>query len=109
MAPPRTKKASGTIDSTRTAATGPGLDDAQGRVGRIVVDPHLHPRPVLSVKRIDVRHAHKGRAVADACGAIEGVAVLAAFICLAGTQVLSWTFAFPVNQETANWTVRPEG
>jgi hypothetical protein len=28
-----------------------------------------------------------------------------ALLCLAGTQALFWTFTFPANQLTANWTV----
>jgi hypothetical protein len=27
---------------------------------------------------------------------------------MAGTQVLFWTFTFPANQQTHNWTVLPE-
>jgi hypothetical protein len=33
---------------------------------------------------------------------------LVAFFCIVGTQVLFWTFTFPANQETGNWTVLPE-
>ena len=36
------------------------------------------------------------------------VPVLAAFLCMAGTQVLFWTFTCPANQQTQNWTVLPE-
>jgi hypothetical protein len=36
------------------------------------------------------------------------VLVLVAFLCMAGTQVLFWTFTFPANQQTHNWTVLPE-
>ena len=36
-----------------------------------------------------------------------GLALLA-FLCLAGTQVVFWTFTFPVNRQTMNWTVMPE-
>jgi ABC-type cobalamin transport system permease subunit len=32
---------------------------------------------------------------------------LAAFLCLVGAQVVFWTFTFPTNQETNNWTVLP--
>jgi hypothetical protein len=35
------------------------------------------------------------------------VLVLVAFLCMAGTQVLFWTFTFPANQQTHNWTVLP--
>ena len=33
---------------------------------------------------------------------------LTAFLCIAGTQVLFWTFTFPANQATGNWTMLPE-
>lgn len=33
---------------------------------------------------------------------------LMAFLCIAGTQVVFWTFTFPANQLTSNWTVLPE-
>ena len=33
---------------------------------------------------------------------------LAAFLCIVGTQVVFWTFTFPTNQQTSNWTVLPE-
>jgi ABC-type cobalamin transport system permease subunit len=33
---------------------------------------------------------------------------LAAFLCIVGTQVVFWTFTFPTNQQTRNWTVLPE-
>jgi ABC-type cobalamin transport system permease subunit len=36
------------------------------------------------------------------------VLILVAFLCMAGTQVLFWTFTFPANQQTHNWTVFPE-
>jgi hypothetical protein len=36
------------------------------------------------------------------------VLVLVAFLCMVGTQVLFWTFTFPANQQTHNWTVLPE-
>ena len=32
---------------------------------------------------------------------------LVAFLCIVGTQLVFWTFTFPVNQATANWTVLP--
>lgn len=32
---------------------------------------------------------------------------LLAFLCVAGTQVIFWTFTFPANQITNNWTVLP--
>jgi hypothetical protein len=32
---------------------------------------------------------------------------LAAFACLALTQAIFWTFTFPINAATANWTVMP--
>lgn len=33
---------------------------------------------------------------------------LTAFVCLVGAQVVFWTFTFPANQQTSNWTVLPE-
>jgi hypothetical protein len=36
-----------------------------------------------------------------------GLALLA-FLCIAGAQVVFWTFTFPVNRQTLNWTVMPE-
>jgi hypothetical protein len=33
---------------------------------------------------------------------------LTAFLCIVGTQVIFWTFTFPANQATINWTVVPE-
>lgn len=34
--------------------------------------------------------------------------VLLAFLCIAGTQVVFWTFTFPVNRQTMNWSMMPE-
>ncbi len=31
-----------------------------------------------------------------------------AFVCILGTQIVFWTFTFPANQHTNNWTVLPE-
>jgi hypothetical protein len=36
-----------------------------------------------------------------------GLALLA-FLCIAGTQVVFWTFTFPVNRQTMNWSVMPD-
>jgi hypothetical protein len=33
---------------------------------------------------------------------------LVALLCLVGTQVVFWTFTYPANQITNNWTVLPE-
>ncbi|MGZ8197619.1 MAG: DUF1772 domain-containing protein [Burkholderiales bacterium] len=33
---------------------------------------------------------------------------LIAFLCIVGTQVVFWTFTYPTNQATLNWTVLPE-
>ena len=33
----------------------------------------------------------------------------AAFACLAGTQIIFWSFTFPANAATQNWTMLPEG
>ena len=30
-----------------------------------------------------------------------------AFLCIVGTQVVFWTFTYPVNRMTANWTFLP--
>ena len=38
----------------------------------------------------------------------EFVPALIAFLCIAGTQVVFWTFTFPVNRQTHNWTLLPE-
>jgi hypothetical protein len=35
-------------------------------------------------------------------------AALVALLCIAGTQVVFWTFTFPVNRMTTNWTVLPD-
>ena len=32
---------------------------------------------------------------------------LLAFACIVGTQVVFWTFTYPVNQATSNWTMLP--
>ena len=39
----------------------------------------------------------------------EFVPALIAFLGIAGTQVVFWSFTFPMNQRTVNWTVLPEG
>ena len=31
-----------------------------------------------------------------------------AFLCIAGTQVVFWTYTYPANQATHNWTMLPE-
>jgi hypothetical protein len=33
---------------------------------------------------------------------------LTGLLCIAGTQVVFWTFTFPTNQATSNWTTLPE-
>jgi hypothetical protein len=33
---------------------------------------------------------------------------LTAFLALLGSQVVFWTFTFPANQQTANWTMLPD-
>jgi hypothetical protein len=33
---------------------------------------------------------------------------LTAFLCIVATQVVFWTFTFPANQATQNWTVLPD-
>ena len=36
------------------------------------------------------------------------VLTLIALLCIVGTQVVFWTFTYPANQITNNWTVLPE-
>ncbi|MFA7388279.1 MAG: hypothetical protein WCZ87_11550 [Thiohalobacteraceae bacterium] len=38
----------------------------------------------------------------------EVALTLTAFFCIVGAQILFWTFTFPANQQTRNWTVLPE-
>jgi hypothetical protein len=38
----------------------------------------------------------------------EFALTLLAFVCILGTQIVFWTFTFPANRETVNWTVQPE-
>jgi hypothetical protein len=38
----------------------------------------------------------------------EFVPALIGFLCIAGTQALFWTFTYPANEQTANWTLLPE-
>ena len=38
----------------------------------------------------------------------EFLPAMLGFLCIAGTQVVFWSFTFPANQATANWTVAPE-
>jgi hypothetical protein len=33
---------------------------------------------------------------------------LTAFLCIVATQAIFWTFTFPANQQTANWTQLPD-
>jgi hypothetical protein len=33
---------------------------------------------------------------------------LVAFLCIVGTQAVFWTFTYPANQATNNWTVLPD-
>jgi hypothetical protein len=33
---------------------------------------------------------------------------LTAFLCIVGTQIVFWTYTYPTNQITNNWTVLPE-
>jgi hypothetical protein len=41
------------------------------------------------------------------CQEMSFVLILDAFLCMAGTQVLFWTFTYPANQQTRNWSVLP--
>jgi hypothetical protein len=36
------------------------------------------------------------------------VFALIAFLCIVGTQVVFWTFTYPANKATNNWTMLPE-
>jgi len=36
------------------------------------------------------------------------VFALIAFLCIVGTQLVFWTYTYPANQVTNNWTVLPE-
>jgi len=36
------------------------------------------------------------------------IRALIAFLCIAGTQVIFWTYTYPSNQATNNWTMLPE-
>jgi len=36
------------------------------------------------------------------------VAAVIAALCIAGTQIVFWSFTFPVNTATQNWTILPE-
>ena len=36
------------------------------------------------------------------------VFALISFLCIAGTQVVFWTYTYPTNQATNNWTMLPE-
>jgi amino acid permease len=36
------------------------------------------------------------------------VFALIAFICIVGTQIVFWTYTYPANQTTNNWTMLPE-
>jgi len=38
----------------------------------------------------------------------EFAPALTAFLCIAATQAVFWSFTFPANQQTANWTILPE-
>jgi hypothetical protein len=33
---------------------------------------------------------------------------LTALLCIVGTQIIFWTFTYPANQQTNNWTVLPD-
>ena len=35
------------------------------------------------------------------------ILTLIAFLCIVGTQVVFWTFTYPANEATNNWTVLP--
>lgn len=33
---------------------------------------------------------------------------LIAFLCIVGAQIMFWTYTYPANQQTQNWTILPE-
>jgi hypothetical protein len=35
-------------------------------------------------------------------------AALTAFLCIVAAQAIFWTFTYPANQQTANWTLLPD-
>jgi hypothetical protein len=39
---------------------------------------------------------------------MQFLSALVAFLCIAGTQAVFWTFTFPANRATAYWTLLPE-
>jgi hypothetical protein len=39
---------------------------------------------------------------------VEFGAALTAFLCIVGTQIVFWSFTYPANQLTANWTLLPD-
>jgi hypothetical protein len=38
----------------------------------------------------------------------EFIPALIAFLCIGGTQAIFWSFTYPANEQTANWTVLPD-
>lgn len=40
-------------------------------------------------------------------GPWSGTAAIVAFLCIAGTQGVFWSFTYPVNRATQNWTQAP--
>jgi hypothetical protein len=38
---------------------------------------------------------------------VPAVLALSAFLCIAATQVIFWTYTYPANAATSNWTVTP--
>lgn len=41
-------------------------------------------------------------------GLAAQAASLVAFVCIAATQLVFWTFTYPVNKATSNWTAAPQ-
>ena len=74
----------------------------------------------LTVQQIYRGWALLGIAVIAAIASTLGLAIMVrherrmftgaivALSCLVATQIIFWTFTYPVNQITANWTVAPE-
>ena len=69
----------------------------------------------MSLSADDHRGALSQPALRRACARRAGAVppgrigpALTAFLCILGTQVVFWTFTFPANEQTANWTILPD-
>lgn len=75
------------------------LFDRSANLSRLGVNRSLCVRALLSTATLAIM-VRKQRKVF--------VLTLIALLCIVGTQVLFWTFNYPANQLTNNWTVLPE-